>query len=61
MIVCASVTGDTPFPATAVWVQEKLGLSCPAFDVNAACAGFSYGAGYRHRHSSSPGWPTRSC
>jgi 3-oxoacyl-[acyl-carrier-protein] synthase III len=43
MIMCASVTGDTPFPATAVWVQEKLGLSCPAFDVNAACAGFSYG------------------
>lgn len=43
MIVCASVTGDTPFPATAVWVQQKLGLSCPAFDVNAACAGFSYG------------------
>jgi 3-oxoacyl-[acyl-carrier-protein] synthase III len=43
MIVCASVTGDTPFPATAVWVQEKLALSCPAFDVNAACAGFSYG------------------
>jgi 3-oxoacyl-[acyl-carrier-protein] synthase-3 len=43
MIVCASVTGDTPFPATAVWIQEKLGLSCPAFDVNAACAGFSYG------------------
>jgi 3-oxoacyl-[acyl-carrier-protein] synthase-3 len=42
MIVCASVTGDTPFPATAVWVQQKMGLSCPAFDVNAACAGFSY-------------------
>ncbi|MGZ8571276.1 MAG: beta-ketoacyl-ACP synthase III [Actinomycetota bacterium] len=42
MIICASVTGDTPFPATAVWVQRKLGLSCPAFDVNAACAGFSY-------------------
>ncbi|HEX6843540.1 MAG TPA: beta-ketoacyl-ACP synthase III [Actinomycetota bacterium] len=43
MIVCASVTGDTPFPATAVWVQQKLGVTCPAFDVNAACAGFSYG------------------
>jgi 3-oxoacyl-[acyl-carrier-protein] synthase-3 len=42
-IICASVTGDTPFPATAVWVQKKLGLHCPAFDVNAACAGFSYG------------------
>ncbi len=43
VIICASVTGDTPFPATAVWVQKKMGLSCPAFDVNAACAGFSYG------------------
>src|SRR5947207_11053012 len=43
MVICASVTGDTPFPATAVWVQQKLGLMCPAFDVNAACAGYSYG------------------
>jgi 3-oxoacyl-[acyl-carrier-protein] synthase-3 len=42
LIVCASVTGDTPFPATAVWIQHKLGIACPAFDVNAACAGFSY-------------------
>jgi len=42
LIVCASVTGDTPFPSTAVWVQQKLGVSAPAFDVNAACAGFSY-------------------
>jgi 3-oxoacyl-[acyl-carrier-protein] synthase-3 len=42
LIIVASVTGDTPFPATAVWVQHKLGVSCPAFDVNAACAGFSY-------------------
>jgi 3-oxoacyl-[acyl-carrier-protein] synthase-3 len=25
-----------------VWVQRKLGVSAPAFDVNAACAGFSY-------------------
>jgi 3-oxoacyl-[acyl-carrier-protein] synthase-3 len=43
LLVCASVTGDTPFPATSVWVQKKLGVSCPSFDVNAACAGFSYG------------------
>lgn len=43
MIVCATITGDTIFPATAVWVQQKLGISCPAFDLNAACAGFSYG------------------
>jgi 3-oxoacyl-[acyl-carrier-protein] synthase III len=43
MILVATVTGDTPFPATAVWTQRKLGVRCPAFDVNAACAGFSYG------------------
>jgi 3-oxoacyl-[acyl-carrier-protein] synthase-3 len=43
LIVCATLTPDTPIPATSVWVQRKLGLSCPAFDVNAACAGFSYG------------------
>jgi 3-oxoacyl-[acyl-carrier-protein] synthase-3 len=42
LIVCATVTGDTPFPSTGVWVQRKLGVSCPAFDVNAACAGFSF-------------------
>jgi 3-oxoacyl-[acyl-carrier-protein] synthase-3 len=43
LIVCATLTPDTPIPAAAVWVQRKLGLGCPAFDVNAACAGFSYG------------------
>jgi 3-oxoacyl-[acyl-carrier-protein] synthase-3 len=42
LIVCATLTPDTPIPAAAVWVQRKLGISCPAFDVNAACAGFSY-------------------
>jgi 3-oxoacyl-[acyl-carrier-protein] synthase-3 len=43
MIVIATISGDTIFPATAVWVQRKLGVSCPAFDLNAACSGFSYG------------------
>ncbi len=43
LLVCATLTADTPIPAAAVWVQRKLGLSCPAFDLNAACAGFSYG------------------
>jgi 3-oxoacyl-[acyl-carrier-protein] synthase-3 len=42
LIVCATLSPDTPIPATAVWVQRKMGLGCPAFDVNAACAGFSY-------------------
>jgi 3-oxoacyl-[acyl-carrier-protein] synthase-3 len=43
MIIVATITGDTVFPATAVWVQEKLGITCPSFDLNAACSGFSYG------------------
>ena len=42
LIVCATLSGDTPIPSTAVWVQRKMGMTCPAFDVNAACAGFSY-------------------
>ena len=37
-IVCATLSGDTPIPSTAVWVQRKMGMTCPAFDVNAACA-----------------------
>ena len=43
LIICATLTPDTPIPATAVWIQRKLGVGCPAFDVNAACAGFSFG------------------
>jgi 3-oxoacyl-[acyl-carrier-protein] synthase-3 len=42
LLVCATLSPDTPIPSTAVWAQRKLGLSCPAFDVNSACAGFSY-------------------
>ncbi len=43
LLICATLTPDTPIPAAAVWTQRKLGISCPAFDLNAACAGFSYG------------------
>lgn len=43
LILVATCTPDTPLPATAVWVQRKLGARCPAFDLNSACAGFSYG------------------
>ena len=43
MLICATITGDAPFPATAVYTQDKLGISCPSFDIGAACAGFSYG------------------
>lgn len=42
-IICATISPDSPLPATAVIVQQKLGASCPAFDLAAACAGFLYG------------------
>ena len=43
LIIVATATGDCPFPATAAFVQNHLGLSgVPAFDVSAACAGFLY-------------------
>jgi len=44
-IIVGTVTGDCPFPATAAFVQKKLGAKpggC-AFDLSAACAGFLYG------------------
>ncbi len=44
LIVVGTVTPDMPMPATAVFVQQKLGAgSCPAFDLSAACAGFLFG------------------
>jgi 3-oxoacyl-[acyl-carrier-protein] synthase-3 len=44
MIVVGTVTPDCPMPATAVFVQQKLGAGhCPAFDLSAACAGFIFG------------------
>ena len=45
MIIVGTVTPDMPMPATAVFVQQKLGIKhyCPSFDLSAACAGFIYG------------------
>jgi len=44
LIVVATITGDMPFPSTAVIVQNKLGVKKAAcFDISAACAGFVYG------------------
>jgi 3-oxoacyl-[acyl-carrier-protein] synthase-3 len=44
-IIVGTVTPDVPFPATATYVQKKLGAAPggAAFDVSAACAGFLYG------------------
>jgi 3-oxoacyl-[acyl-carrier-protein] synthase III len=42
LLVLATTTPDQQVPATAVVVQDQLGLSCGAFDLNAACSGFVY-------------------
>jgi 3-oxoacyl-[acyl-carrier-protein] synthase-3 len=43
LIVVATTTPDRIFPSTACILQAKLGASaCPAFDVQAVCAGFIY-------------------
>lgn len=44
IVIVATVTGDTPFPATACFVQKNLGATqAAAFDISAACSGFLYG------------------
>jgi 3-oxoacyl-[acyl-carrier-protein] synthase-3 len=43
LIIVATVTPDMFFPATACWVQKKLGaIRAACFDVSAACSGFIY-------------------
>lgn len=43
LIICATVTGDMPFPGTSCVVQDKLGLTdIPAFDLQAGCSGWVY-------------------
>ncbi len=44
LIIVGTVTPDSPLPACAVHVQQKIGAEgVPAFDLSAACAGFLYG------------------
>lgn len=44
MIIVGTITPDMPMPATAAYVQQKIGANptCPSFDIAAACAGFVY-------------------
>ena len=44
LIICATVSPEMPFPATACFVQNALeATNVPAFDISAACSGFIYG------------------
>ncbi|MDR3316894.1 MAG: ketoacyl-ACP synthase III [Puniceicoccales bacterium] len=43
-IIVTTVTPDVAFPATACFVQQKLGMgNCPCMDMEAGCSGVIYG------------------
>ncbi len=42
LIICATVTSDYITPSMASVLQSRIGATCPAFDISAACAGFLY-------------------
>jgi 3-oxoacyl-[acyl-carrier-protein] synthase-3 len=42
LLIVATSTPDMVFPSSACIAQAAMGLTCPAFDVNAACTGFIY-------------------
>jgi 3-oxoacyl-[acyl-carrier-protein] synthase-3 len=42
LLLLATFTPDMSFPSTACLVQDRLKLTCPAVDLQAACAGFMY-------------------
>jgi 3-oxoacyl-[acyl-carrier-protein] synthase-3 len=42
VLVVATATPDQPLPGAATLVADGLGLRCGAFDLGAACAGFTY-------------------
>ena len=42
LIILSTTTPDKIFPATATMLQNRIGASCPAFDLQAVCAGFVF-------------------
>lgn len=42
LVVCSTIGGDFVVPSVACLVAGELGLTVPAFDINAACSGFVY-------------------
>jgi len=42
LIIVNTSSADKVSPSVACMIQDKLGLTCPAFDINAVCTGFIY-------------------
>ncbi len=59
LLVLATTTPDQRVPGTAAVIHAELGLGCGAFDLNAACAGFTYGFVTASSLIDSPGGPER--
>ncbi len=43
LIICSTISADHITPTLSCLVQQRLGASCRAVDINAACTGFVYG------------------
>lgn len=44
VVICATITSDYPFPATANLISDKVGMKRAwSFDISAACSGFLFG------------------
>lgn len=50
LLILCTTTPDMSIPSTASLVQDALGISCGALDLNAACSGFVYGLVAAHGH-----------
>jgi 3-oxoacyl-[acyl-carrier-protein] synthase-3 len=42
LIIAATISGERVSPSVSSEVQERLGVSCVAFDINAACSAFIF-------------------
>lgn len=42
LILCSTCSGDDVSPSVSCMVQNKLGVSCMAYDINAACSAFIF-------------------
>jgi 3-oxoacyl-[acyl-carrier-protein] synthase-3 len=43
LVICATITGDMPFPSTACLLQNRIGAKhAAAFDLQAGCSGWVY-------------------
>ncbi len=59
LLILSTTSADQMLPGSSAVVQHDIGLSCGAFDLNAACAGFAYGYVAAYGLMQLPGGPER--